>query len=509
MLPSPGLHHPRGRSVRVRPGRPIHLFTCLIAGLVLGLLPMTLSPTASAATPVDLGDAPVHFDKGHRGPARAELGGPRLGTSVSADHADARTGFSTHASNAADADRGDDGVAALAPFPVGRLARFSTKVAVSDVDRTARLCGWVDFDLNGTFGRTERACTEVSAGSTSTELAWSGRPAAAGRSYLRLRIGSDAAKVAEPTGPSDGEIEDYRVSFVNRELAALPDLSLTKTVSPNRMTQVGEVLTYTLVATNTGTVPLSGVRITDELPGLSDLSCDPAMPASLEPDDELSCTTTRVVTQDDLDFGSIINIAQVSAEAPGGDADDDTDDISAIADVTVDAVLRPRLTLTGESDRKKARRGNRVRVNLVVTNPGNVKLTRLKFVTDLDGVTCKPASRTLLPGAQLNCAGTYRVTKADARRGKVVVRTAAHAERPYGESSRPSDDVVAKSAVPLKVVKISSTTAVPEGPAGGQDPAAEHPAQLPETGGPSALLGVLSLAMLTAGGIALRASRRR
>ena len=108
--------------------------------------------------------------------------------------------------------------------------------------------------------------------------------------------------------------------------------------------------------------------------------------------------------------------------------------------------------------------------------------------------------RTLLPGAQLNCAGTYRVTKADARRGKVVVRTAAHAERPYGESSRPSDDVVAKSAVPLKVVKISSTTAVPEASVGWPGSGlAEDPAQLPETGGPSALLGALSLAMLTAG----------
>src|SRR4249920_1153517 len=64
MLPSPGLHHPRGRPVRVRPGRPVHLFTCLIAGLVLGIVPMTLAPTASAATPLDLGDAPVHFDRG-------------------------------------------------------------------------------------------------------------------------------------------------------------------------------------------------------------------------------------------------------------------------------------------------------------------------------------------------------------------------------------------------------------------------------------------------------------
>ena len=88
---------------------------------------------------------------------------------------------------------------------------------------------------------------------------------------MRLRIGSQAEAVAEPTGPSDGEIEDYRVSFEDRELAGLPDLRLTKTVAPNRMTQVGEELTYALVTTNTGTVPLSDVRMTDELPGLTDL----------------------------------------------------------------------------------------------------------------------------------------------------------------------------------------------------------------------------------------------
>ena len=358
----------------------------------------------------------------------------------------------------------------FAAIPTGRLARFSTTVVVSEVDQVARLCGWVDFDLSGTFDSPERACTDVPAGSTSAKVTWSGRPAAAGRSYVRLRLGSDAAEVAEPTGPSDGEIEDYRVRFEDRELAALPEVSLTKTVSPNRMSQVGEQLTYTLVATNSGTAPLSDVRITDELPGLTEFTCDPAMPAILEPGDEVSCTATRTVTQDDLDFGSISNIAQVSGEAPGGDVEDDTDDITAIADVTVDAVLRPRLVLTAKSDRTKARRGNRVPVDLVVTNSGNVTLTNVKFVTDLDKVTCQLPSRTLFPGTRLNCSGTYRVTKADARRGKVVVRTEARAERPYGVSSRPSDDVVAQSAVRLTVAKIKSAPAAPQAPSAEEDP---------------------------------------
>ena len=163
MLPSAGLHHTRVRPVRVRPGRLNHFLTWAVAGLVLGLLTMTYAPSAVAATSYDLGDAPVHFDKGHGGPARAELKGPRLGTTVSADRSDAETGFSVRASKAADEDGGDDGVAAFAPFPTGRLAKFSTAVVVSEVDQAARLCGWVDFDLSGTFGRPERACTDVPA----------------------------------------------------------------------------------------------------------------------------------------------------------------------------------------------------------------------------------------------------------------------------------------------------------------------------------------------------------
>ena len=135
---------------------------------------------------------------------------------------DAETGFSVHASSAADQDGGDDGVAAFAPFPAGRWARFTTTVAVSEVDRTARLCGWVDFDLSGTFGShragLRRRASRVHLRRAGVVRTSGGR----GRSYVRLRIGSDAAEVAEPTGPSDGEIEDYRVSFVDPEPAARP-----------------------------------------------------------------------------------------------------------------------------------------------------------------------------------------------------------------------------------------------------------------------------------------------
>ena len=87
MLPSAGPNH--GRDDRVERS----VLSRGVAGLVLGLVAMTFAPPALAADPVDLGDAPVRYDEGRAGPARAELGGPRLGTAVTADAVRRRNGL--------------------------------------------------------------------------------------------------------------------------------------------------------------------------------------------------------------------------------------------------------------------------------------------------------------------------------------------------------------------------------------------------------------------------------
>ncbi len=60
-----------------------------------------------------------------------------------------------------------------------------------------------------------------------------------------------------------------------------PRLALTKTADPTSYDHVGQVISYTLVATNDGNVTLNGVSITD--PALGALSCTPAQPATLAP----------------------------------------------------------------------------------------------------------------------------------------------------------------------------------------------------------------------------------
>ena len=389
-------------SLAVSRGAVVGLVTLLLFG---GL---TYAPTAGAAELLDLGDAPSSYDAGPDGPAAAPIGGPRLGQKLTADPVDPETGVSANSSDSAGGDDSDDALDEIDPLPVGRLSTFTHDVPVSAVTAPARLCGWIDFDRDREFRAVERACADVAAGDSTASLSWQGRPVEAGSSYLRLRIDTVAAKAERPTGVGDaGEIEDYSLRFVAAAPAERAELTLAKSASPRSVSKVGDVVTYRLLATNSGTVDLTRVQITDELPGLEDLNCTPAQPVTLAAGDELDCRATRVTTQDDLDFGSIVNFAKVSGEGPDGDLEDETDDIAALDDASVDAVQRPRLVLTTSASAADAQVGDRLQLTFTARNQGNVTLSRVRLSSALkvSGLSCTPAGSSLAPGETLTCVG--------------------------------------------------------------------------------------------------------
>lgn len=145
-------------------------------------------------------------------------------------------------------------------------------------------------------------------------------------------------------------------------------ISLTKTASRSRVTKVGQVVTYTFVARNTGGVALDDVAITDELDGL-----DSGCPASttLAPGAVLRCTATLTVTQDWMDFGSIDNSATVFGSYEVAEAPDDYVGANASAHVSVDQKpaisLKASVSPTGTVDA-----GDRLRYAATATNTGNV-----------------------------------------------------------------------------------------------------------------------------------------
>ncbi len=90
-------------------------------------------------------------------------------------------------------------------------------------------------------------------------------------------------------------------------------LTITKSTPATIFSKVGGIVTFTLVATNTGSSTLTDVTISD--PNATLANC---APVTLAAGQSLTCTATHIVTQADLDRGTLTNIASVTGVMPNG-----------------------------------------------------------------------------------------------------------------------------------------------------------------------------------------------
>ncbi len=212
--------------------------------------------------------------------------------------------------------------------------------------------------------------------------------------------------------------------------AITPSISLIKTVdsgAPNPAV-AGDVIPYTIVATNDGNQTLSNVTITD--PQLGALVCAPTpAPVTLAPTETLSCTGGYTVTQANIDEQTVgdpltatfTNTASVAANDPFGDA---LMPVDSVATHPLDPAL-PLLTILKElipdptADPAYENVGDVMRFRMTVTNAGNTTINVIEVTDSLVAGTCTIA--TLAPGAQnLTCLFDYIVTQADIDAGSVV-----------------------------------------------------------------------------------------
>lgn len=164
--------------------------------------------------PEDFSDAPVTYNP-TQAPSHV-ISDLELGAMVDQDNVNTRNATaSPYADAAASGDGADEDAFATLPDVTGLAGNtYSVNVPLSGVSKTARVCGYIDFDKGGTFDvAAERACVSVAAGATTAVLTWT-VPATVvlGSSYARFRIGYTAAQVQAPTGRADsGEVEDYPI----------------------------------------------------------------------------------------------------------------------------------------------------------------------------------------------------------------------------------------------------------------------------------------------------------
>ena len=176
-----------------------------------------------------------------------------------------------------------------------------------------------------------------------------------------------------------------------------PSLALTKAdnLNPAFYDHVGQVVTYTLTATNTGNTTLHAVTVSDS-PVLAGFSCKVGatvvtLPvASLAPGASIVCTGTHSITQGDLDAGKFDDTA--SASSTEATATDANDEILASQTKTLTIVKT-----TNGSDGLVIPVGTAITWKYHVTNTGNVTLTSVT-VTD-----------NMLAPAAIDCGGGSNV----------------------------------------------------------------------------------------------------
>lgn len=226
-----------------------------------------------------------------------------------------------------------------------------------------------------------------------------------------------------------------------------PLLSLTKTgeittdVNGNGLADVGDTVTYTFVASNIGTVDLTGVEINDPRVGVT----TPAQ-ADIGANDSATFEASYVTTQADVDAGALLNTATASGIYIGGGAEPVTV-VSGSADAVIPTpepapglVIEKSGTLADGNANGVADVGETITYDFAVTNTGNVTLLGVNVVDDrVTGIL--PAGIDLAPGAVGNFQSSpYAVTQADVDAGEVPNTAFARGQVPNGPEIASAED---------------------------------------------------------------------
>ena len=222
-------------------------------------------------------------------------------------------------------------------------------------------------------------------------------------------------------------------------VAAAPSLQTTKSASVSGTGAVGDVITYTLVARNTGNVTLSGVTLTDPLSGLSaiNLVWSGGVANQLNPGGTVTGTATYTITQPDVDAGSVKNTASASGTPPTGAA------VSASSPqlVTPTAAIAPKIAVTKSgalASGAQGRAGDVITWSITLSNTGNVTLTSVSVTDTLPGIsavtygTWPSATGTLAPGQSVTATATSTLSQTDVDSGAVSNTANATGTPPRG-----------------------------------------------------------------------------
>ncbi len=439
--------------------------------------------------PEDFSDAPATYN-----PTQAPvhvLSNLTLGATVDEDNTNVRNSATSPSAGAGAAGDGadEDAFVSLSDISTANSGgSYSLTVPTAGISKAARLCGYIDWNKNGTFEvATEQACTSPAAGATSNTLTWT-VPAGItpGATYARFRLGYTAAQVQAPTGRADsGEVEDYPVNLV------LPPLNMAKTAGTlSGPTAAGiYTVTYAITVQNTSTPATTYGPITDTSSFDSDLTVTGAswtgqatgsatgtgpftigaanttIAAGATHTYNLSVTFRYSGTGTTAACGGPGTGLYNAVTLPG------TQETGALTDnnacVPPPPLPAPAITVDKTAGAPSGNTaGSTITYTFVVTNSGNVPLTAVG-VTDpkVGPVTCPVA--VLAAGASTTCTKVYTLTQADVDAGSVPNTATATGTPPGPGTPVTGTDSVTTPITRTPAITIDKQAGTPSGTTAG------------------------------------------
>jgi len=185
----------------------------------------------------------------------------------------------------------------------------------------------------------------------------------------------DSGSVTNTASATDGTVTAPEVEeVVDGEQTS--EFTLDKVAVSNDFSVPGDILSYQYIIRNTGNVTLTEqASVSDDK--IENVMC-PAMPAGgLVPGASVTCTASYVVTQADIDAGSVTNVASATIGSQTSPTDT----------ATIDGTQTPSLGIdksTAATDFTAA--GETISYNYLITNTGNVTITDAISVSDANSV---------------------------------------------------------------------------------------------------------------------------
>ena len=188
---------------------------------------------------------------------------------------------------------------------------------------------------------------------------------------------------------------------------------------------LGETISYSFLVTNTGSLTLNGVTVTDPLVTVVEA------PQTLAPGGSFTFTGSYTPTQADIDAGSVTNTATATGTTPSGTPVTSPPDTAIVPpDQASSLTIDKTGTLNDLDGDGLLDLGETISYSFLVTNTGSLTLNGVTVTDPL--VTVVEAPQTLAPGGSFTFTGSYTPTQADIDAGSVTNTATATGTTPSG-----------------------------------------------------------------------------